>query len=72
MQSTPLARPLGQPASPASSPLPLLRVSCITAMPPPSHRVRSTLAFAQSQLEWMNEKLVRAFGHARDNPFSTR
>lgn len=32
----------------------------------------STLEFAKSQLEWMNEALVRQLGHARDNPFSTR
>ena len=32
----------------------------------------STLEFAKSQLEWMNEALTRQLGHARDNPFSTR
>lgn len=36
------------------------------------HAPRSTLEFAKSQLEWMNEALVRQLGHARDNPFSTR
>lgn len=45
----------------ASTPRPALR-----AWP------RSTLEFAKSQLEWMNEALVRQLGHARDNPFSTR
>jgi hypothetical protein len=40
--------------------------------PQPLLPPRSTLEFAKSQLEWMNEALVRSLGHSRDNPFSTR
>ena len=34
--------------------------------------VHTTLEFARSQLEWMNETLSKAFGHSRDNPFALR
>jgi cleavage and polyadenylation specificity factor subunit 2 len=33
---------------------------------------RTTLEFAQSSLEWMNEALARAFGSSKDNPFALR
>ena len=32
----------------------------------------TTLDFARSSLEWMNETLVKSFGHSRDNPFNFR
>lgn len=34
--------------------------------------VHTTLEFARSQLEWMNESLVKSFGHSKDNPFALR
>ena len=39
----------------------------------PASLYRSTLEFAKSQLEWMNEALVRSLGHSgKDSPFATR
>ena len=32
----------------------------------------NTLKFAQSQLEWLNDALARAFEHTRENPFACR
>jgi cleavage and polyadenylation specificity factor subunit 2 len=34
--------------------------------------VHTTIEFARSQLEWMNENLVKSFGHSRDNPFALK
>lgn len=34
--------------------------------------VHTTLDFARSQLEWMNESLVNSLGHSKDNPLSLR
>jgi cleavage and polyadenylation specificity factor subunit 2 len=34
--------------------------------------VHTTLEFARSQLEWMNESLIKSFGHSKDNPFALR
>jgi Cft2 family RNA processing exonuclease len=34
--------------------------------------VQTTLEFARSQLEWMNESLVKLLGHSRENPFLLR
>lgn len=34
--------------------------------------VHTTMEFARSQLEWMNEALVKSFGHSKDNPFTLR
>jgi cleavage and polyadenylation specificity factor subunit 2 len=34
--------------------------------------VHTTLEFARSQLEWMNESLVKSFGHSKDNPFALK
>jgi len=33
---------------------------------------QTTLEFARSQLEWMNESLVKSFGHSKDNPFTLK
>ena len=33
---------------------------------------RTTLDFARSSLEWMNENLTKSFGHSKDNPFNFR
>lgn len=34
--------------------------------------VHTTLDFARSQLEWMNESLVKSLGHTKDNPLALR
>lgn len=50
----------------------LYRVTSCCCTAHPARTTRSTLEFAKSQLEWMNEALTRSLGHARDNPFNTR
>ena len=67
-----LSRPLPVPrlSHPPPTP-PTYSTHPPACLSPPPHAC-STLEFAKSQVEWMNEALVRSLGHARDNPFNTR